>query len=96
MSAARKLTSAQSAPSMTGERVTVGASWARVCWLRGEAALIGENIADMIATQVRIGERDGWDDPRIDAIERDIAAAQATRERLIARANALLALRVAQ
>lgn len=95
MSAAakRELTVAQSAPSMTEmtDATVVPAIKAHVRWLRGEAALIGENIADMVSTQVRIGERDGWDDPRIDAIECDITIAQATRERLILRANELSA-----
>jgi hypothetical protein len=63
--------------------------WTRVRALRDEAAVIGENVADMVSTQLRIADRDGWDDPRIAAIERDIEAATETRLRLLRNANAL-------
>lgn len=42
--------------------------------LRAEAAQIGDNIADLTATCVRMGERSDWQDERIGAIEADIAS----------------------
>ena len=58
--------------------------------MRREMREIAENMASMTATQIGIGERDGWMDPRIDAIDRDIAAARQTWERLAANVRAAI------
>ena len=55
--------------------------------IRAKAATIGENIASMTASYNAIAAQCGWDDPRLDAIDRDIAEAQRVRKNLIARAN---------
>lgn len=57
--------------------------------LRRAAAEIGENIADMMATQNRMAERSGWDDPRIAQIEADIDLWSEKRTVLLARARSI-------
>jgi hypothetical protein len=57
--------------------------------LRSEARQIGENIAELCATCVRIGERSDWRDAHIPAIERDIARLEAVRRDLLERASEL-------
>lgn len=45
---------------------------ARARRLRRQIVDTQEDIGDMQATYVRIGERSGWDDPRLEALDRDI------------------------
>ena len=54
--------------------------------LRARAVRLGEDIADLIATSNAIGEADGWQGARYEAVQRDIERYKAARAALIARA----------
>ena len=54
-----------------------------VARLRAVAMAIGEDVDDMRATQCRIGETCGWDDPRIAEIDLDIEKVRAERRRIL-------------
>jgi hypothetical protein len=53
---------------------------------RAALRTLNGDIADMISTAVRIGERDGWDSPLNRAISIDIAKWRQKRDRLLRRA----------
>ena len=52
--------------------ITMLETAARARHLRRQIVDTQEDIGDMRATYVRIGERSGWDDPRLEALDRDI------------------------
>ena len=53
-------------------RITALDTAARARHLRRQIVDTQEDIDDMQATYVRLGERSGWDDSRLEALERDI------------------------
>jgi hypothetical protein len=57
--------------------------------LRREAAQIGEDIGDLIATLVRMGERSGWKDARLALIEADIRHFEWQRAQLLEAARVI-------
>jgi hypothetical protein len=50
---------------------------------RAKVRALSADIADMLSTTVRVGERDGWDSPLYRAIKRDIARWEERRARLL-------------
>ena len=64
-------------------RATIRRQPVRNEWARAMAREISEAVDAMVAVECEIGERSDWSDPRIAAIERDIAAARAARARLL-------------
>jgi hypothetical protein len=53
--------------------------------MRAKLATLSEDIADMVHTAVRIGERDGWDSELYQAISADIARWKQVRRQLARR-----------
>ena len=53
--------------------------------IRAKLTTLDEDIADMVHTAVRIGERDGWDSELYLAISADIARWRRVRQRLVRR-----------
>ncbi len=53
--------------------------------MRANLATLSEDIADMVHTAVRIGERDGWDSELYEAISADIARWKRVRRQLVRR-----------
>jgi hypothetical protein len=68
-------------------KATMNSQSARASQLRARAASIQEDIDDMVQTCVHMGESSDWTDPRIERIEADIHAAEALRDRVLARAR---------
>lgn len=72
-------------------RIATSAHRAQINHLRAQADEIDRAISDMTDMYVTIGQRTEWADPRLDQLDADIAAAEATVKSLYTRMRLLRA-----